>query len=71
MASSRQALRAAFRAVARSLNLVEFVFRRQDATGDAFPTDAASGVVAGDDSYRILAIGEGTAVGLATARDAA
>ncbi|WP_394768885.1 hypothetical protein [Lacisediminihabitans sp.] len=61
---SLQPLRSAFRVVARSLNLAEFVSRRQDARGDIFASDAASGVVAGEDSYRIMTIGEGTAVGL-------
>ncbi|TXN30693.1 hypothetical protein [Lacisediminihabitans profunda] len=50
--------------MARSLNLAEFLFPCQDASGDSYPTDSAGGVVEGDDSYRIITIGEGTAVGL-------
>jgi hypothetical protein len=53
---------------ARLVGFVEFVFRRNDKSGDIFPTDEPHGVIAGDNPERIVVLGEANAVGLGVTR---
>ena len=56
--------------LAQSVGFIEFVFRRQDTTGDIFPSDAVGGVLAGERPFGILVVGESTAMGLGVATHA-
>jgi hypothetical protein len=53
---------------ARLLGFAEFLFRRNDKSGDIFPTDEPHGFIEGDDPERIVVIGEANAVGLGVTR---
>lgn len=55
---------------AQTVGLLEFFFRRQDASGDIQPTDAAEGDLPGPDRLRLLVLGERTAMGLGVATHA-
>jgi hypothetical protein len=56
--------------LAQSVGFIEFVFRRQDTSGDIFPSDAVGGVLAGERPFGILVVGESTAMGLGVATHA-
>jgi hypothetical protein len=53
---------------ARLVGFAEFVFRRNDKSGDIFPNDEPSGFIEGDDPERIVVMGEANAVGLGVTR---
>jgi hypothetical protein len=53
---------------ARLLGFVEYVFRRNDKSGDIYPTDEPHGVLAGENPERIVVLGEANAVGLGVTR---
>ena len=53
---------------ARLLGFVEYVFRRNDKSGDIYPTDDPFGVIAGENPERIVVLGEANAVGLGVTR---
>jgi hypothetical protein len=53
--------------VAQTVGFFEFVFRRQDASGDIHPSDAAAGTLPGPEPLRLLVMGESTAMGLGVA----
>jgi hypothetical protein len=57
-------------ALAQSVGFIEFLFRRRDASGDIYPTDAVAGVVDGPRPLGLLVVGEGTAMGLGVATHA-
>jgi hypothetical protein len=56
--------------VAQTVGFFEFLFRRQDSSGDIFPDDAPDGALAGPSPLRLLVLGESTAVGLGVATHA-
>jgi len=51
-------LRAVVVVPVRGARVIEFIFRRRDAAGDIFPSDASSGEVDGCDADRVLFVGE-------------
>jgi hypothetical protein len=53
--------------IAQTVGFFEFAFRRQDATGDIRPSDAAEGTVPGAEPISLLVLGEATAMGLGVA----
>ncbi|TCU44613.1 hypothetical protein [Curtobacterium sp. PhB146] len=58
MSRTKSLRRAAFSLPSRSARVVEFVFRRLDATGDFYPHDAMEGTVPGPDPDRVVFMGE-------------
>lgn len=66
MSRVRSAVRAIVATLARPVGLVEYFFRRNDESGDIYPSDAGSGTVDGANPERVIVIGEGTARGLGT-----
>jgi hypothetical protein len=56
--------------VAQAVGFVEFLFRRQDASGDIYPDDAADGDIEGPMPLSLLVMGESTAMGLGVATHA-
>jgi hypothetical protein len=53
---------------ARFFEFVEYVFRRDDKSGDIYPSDEPQGVIAGENPERVVVLGEASAVGLGVTR---